>query len=458
MQVKYQVNNRTDRSLNIGIFGHVGKKNLGDEAILAAVIENLPKYFPRSKVYGFTMDPCDTHTRHGLQSFPIRRLARQNPEARSHMESVQDSSVHPVSADDWSAPLKRWIKKNAALYGLFKGIRRIVDGLLAIPAEILFVIDGYKNIKGIDLLIIAGSQQLIDYVGGPWAFPYTLFKWSVLARLAHTKVVFLSVGAGPIYTRLGKFFDRIALSLAKYRSYRDDTSCRCVNQLGLKRDKLVVPDLAFSLAFTRQENHGPGKSAIKVVGINPVPFGDGAYWIGGGASPYRRYIQALGLFGLWLIENGYHVRLFSTQLILDPPVIRDIKQIMEQNAQYSIEDKISQPRVQTLDELLTMISSMDYVVATRYHGVVLSYVVNKPVMGIAYQPKTADLMRSFGQSAYTIDIDELSFEEMRKRFELLEMHTKDACEKIKHQTAEWRNVVKHQYARVFSLLENTHLT
>ena len=49
-----------------------------------------------------------------------------------------------------------------------------------------------KPYKGIDLLIIAGSQQLIDYIGGPWAHSYTLFKWTLLAKAVNAKVAFVA--------------------------------------------------------------------------------------------------------------------------------------------------------------------------------------------------------------------------------------------------------------------------
>jgi polysaccharide pyruvyl transferase WcaK-like protein len=267
-------------------------------------------------------------------------------------------------------------------------------------------------------------------------------------------VAFLSVGAGPIYTRLGRFFDKTALSFASYRSYRDDSSCRCVNQMGQKDDKIIVPDLAFSLRLPEYQSFSPGKTGTKVVGINPVPFSDSAYWIGGGAFAYQKYIYSLALFGLWLIEKGYIVRIFPTQLNIDPPVVKDIRSIMEKNASNTVANKIIDPPINTLDELITSISSMDYVVATRYHGVVLSFAINKPVLGIAYQPKTVDLMHSFGQKDFAIDIADLRIEEMRYRFEMLELNTEKVCDQIRQNVVAYRKMVADQYAHVINLLNS----
>ena len=59
----------------VGVFGHVGNRNLGDEAIIAAVIENIKERLPNANIYGFTLKPIDTTERHGIKAFPIRRLS-----------------------------------------------------------------------------------------------------------------------------------------------------------------------------------------------------------------------------------------------------------------------------------------------------------------------------------------------------------------------------------------------
>src|SRR5580692_8203899 len=58
----------------IGIFGHVGTQNLGDETIIAAVIQNIRLRYPDAEIRAFTFNPEDTNLRHGIASFPIRRL------------------------------------------------------------------------------------------------------------------------------------------------------------------------------------------------------------------------------------------------------------------------------------------------------------------------------------------------------------------------------------------------
>src|SRR2546426_11245774 len=84
-------------------------------------------------------------------------------------------------------------------------------------------------------------------------FPYTTLFRSLLARASGTRGAFLSVGAGPLETPLGKFFVRQALRLAGYRSFRDDDARRSIMRLGVAGELAVVADLAFS--FTVDAPH-----------------------------------------------------------------------------------------------------------------------------------------------------------------------------------------------------------
>ncbi len=56
--------------------------------------------------------------------------------------------------------------------------------------------------RSIDQFIVVGTGALDDMAVRPWNAPYDMFKWCMAAKLAGTKVIFLSVGAGPLRTVL----------------------------------------------------------------------------------------------------------------------------------------------------------------------------------------------------------------------------------------------------------------
>src|SRR5206468_2566035 len=111
---------------------------------------------------------------------------------------------------------------------------------------------------------------------GPWNFPYTLLKWACLARLVGARLAVLSVGAGPIDSRLGRQFIRWTLALCRYQSYRDPRSLSFIRAMKAPGEGVFVPDLVFGLSLPKVD--GYGSQPRPVVGINPVPYFDMNYW------------------------------------------------------------------------------------------------------------------------------------------------------------------------------------
>src|SRR5215831_13464369 len=192
----------------IGVFSHGGTKNLGDEALLAAVIQNVKRRIPAADVIAFTINPVDTQQRHGVSAFPIRRF---NPPAPQPHARTGETPTQAAKAASAKPGIKATLKKMPGLRPALAGLRKFAANVSDILYEPKFLTDAYRSLKGVDLLLVAGSQQLNDGYGGAWGFPFTLYKWTWLAKLTRTKVAILSVGAGPIDSALSKWFFRRVL-------------------------------------------------------------------------------------------------------------------------------------------------------------------------------------------------------------------------------------------------------
>src|SRR5437870_1715276 len=338
---------RTEAAMRIGVFGHVGNQNLGDEALIAAVLQNVRRRCPDAELCSFTAHPEDTEQRHRIPAFPICRTngrpAAAPPPALADPPSGEGSA--PASA--W-ARLRAQLRSIPLLPVLVRAARHVGRAALAVPLELAFLARSYRNLRGTDLLLVAGSQQLNDYWGGPWGFPFTLFKWSLLARATGTKVAFLSLGAGPLRTRLGKFFIKRTLRLAHYRSYRDVDARQCVLELGLPGEHPVVPDLVFSLPCDDVPPDAV-RARPRIVGINPMPVFDDGYWPESDPEVYGRYIRTLASFADWLVASGYCVRLFATQLRVDPGVIEQIRALMRAGATAAGRERVIAERISYFD-------------------------------------------------------------------------------------------------------------
>lgn len=427
----------------IGIWGHYGTFNLGDEAIITAVIENILRRRPDAQLVGFSSNPRDTVSRYRVPAFPVRRWSHHAPSPDSDRSSPTTEGI-PLHAR--IVKRCRSIPIAAFLLKILRwGFRAIVTGL----HEASFLVASYRVLKGIDVLVIAGSGQLSDHFGGAWCYPYTIFKWSILTRAAGARLVFLSMGAGPVRSSLSGFFIKHALAVSDYSSFRDATSQNLIGEIGVRGVPPVFPDLAHSLTLNGAACLPSPAPPGRHVGINPFPHYDPRYWPFGNPAAYRRYIQTIAVFVNWLTHQGYHVTFFATQLRADPPVIQDIKDVLAARAQLPPDSLLSERPLATVDDLIAQISAFDVVVATRFHGILLAFLLNKPVLALSNQPKMADLMHAMGQSDYLLDAGTMDLETLTAGFSQLQQHRTIIVRHIAHRRAESRRALDDQYDQLF---------
>ncbi len=404
--------------MHIAILGPFGDLNLGEEATFVASLHHVAKRCPTARISCGCFSFDEAGRRYGIETFPLQRLSRAK--ARRRRQRIEAAAM-PQAAQDQGAPraARRFRSLAKAALSPFLALGAVVRGCID---EVLFAKDCFRRLRDVDLLIVAGANQCFDFFGGPWRYPYLLLRWTVLAKLRGTKFVFLSVGAGPIRSRLSRLFLRAALSLADELSFRDPVSRDEAIGLGVAKERCVVlPDLAFGLPAP-----GGGTSRIgeprPVVAINPMPVFDDRYWPEKDKGRYQEYVEKIAAFADWLVERKYPLFFFATQP-KDEFVIRDIGARMVRKDGIRLDG--SYPA--TVEKVLERISEADIVLATRFHGIILAYVMNKPVLGIAYWQKTKDLMESLGQTGYLANPRELlgsggdfSLKDLKDRFELLE--------------------------------------
>ena len=91
---------------------------------------------------------------------------------------------------------------------IYKAARRVYQ-------ELRHCAGAYRFLRTEDLLIVSGGGQLDEEWGGPWGHPFTLFKWAVLARIAHVPFAIASVGACKLTSKTSRFFVSVALRMAQ---------------------------------------------------------------------------------------------------------------------------------------------------------------------------------------------------------------------------------------------------
>jgi polysaccharide pyruvyl transferase WcaK-like protein len=401
----------------VAIFGHFGTTNLGNDSTLSAVLYHLRRFNPDAEVTCICSVPEDAASTHHIEAIPITENF----------------------APGW-APSHR----------LGKVLRKV---LVAIPSELYRWRRGLRELRTTDMLIIPGTGLLTD-VGGLFGWgPYSLFKWSLIAKISRCKVFFVSVGAGPIYGALGKSLVKRALSLADFRSYRDDSTRRYLEScIGFRSNSdRVYPDLVFSLPDARIPRGNPGQGnqqrrPVAGVGLMLDPGRLSA------PKPTNRFHQAyvenlVSAVGQ-LVADGYDVRLLIGDR-RDASVVHEFMATARERLSAHIRSHIADESANSVGELLAQIASTDIVVATRFHNVIFALLCGKPVIAISFHHKCESLMRTIGLSRYCLDIDGVRAEELIERFHELQANADEVKRQISGRVDMFRRALDEQYEYVF---------
>lgn len=164
----------------IVISGFYGAGNLGDEAILEALLEHIRGELPNAEITVLSITPEQTAKRYGVKS-------------------------------------------------LYRGWRRHNWEKL-------------KALGQADLLVSGGGGLLQDtyatgIISGP--LPYYLLI-VLLAKLQRTPVMFYAQGIGPINTAYGKALTRLVVNQVDYITVRDEQSAQLLSELGVTKPPVEV--------------------------------------------------------------------------------------------------------------------------------------------------------------------------------------------------------------------------
>lgn len=428
-------------ALRVGIFGHYGNHNLGDEAIVWSAIQNLKDRIPNIELVGLSLNPDDTRNRFNIESFPIRYTKHFfesngiNSHDDKHGENKTESIANPIN---FKGRVKEYFP---ALFGFLHLLKNFKE-------ERYYLRRVRKELEKLDVVLISGSNQLLDSFGGPWGFPYTLFKWVKMAGKTNTRVFFVSVGAGPLSHPLSYWFLKKILNHAEYISFRDPGSRSLINKRIPGLQGAVYPDLAHSLKSTPVNGFNHDKSMI--VAINPMPVYDPRYWYNGNPGKYTSYVEKLATFVIHILDKGYLVNLFNNHP-KDLLAIEDVMRLIERKPNVEIMN-VCKTRHDTVQQLIDTLATADIIVATRFHSTVLPLRLGKPVLGICYYRKSKELLDDVGLNDYYVDIDNFTTEELCDKFDKLALNSDSIHPKLESKYKQYTELMDEQWDRITDLI------
>jgi polysaccharide pyruvyl transferase WcaK-like protein len=269
----------------------------------------------------------------------------------------------------------------------------------------------------------------------------------VLAKMRGCKLLFVSVGVGPLNGRLGRFFAKMALGLADFRSYRDVSSLEYLKSIGFNvSNDHVYPDLVFSLPtvlIPRESREGR-----PIVGLGLMHH-DGMYGdIAHDDEIYDKYTDILLKLATWLLDRGYDLKLLIGEL--RDPVSEFTKRLNEKLPGLE-STRILHTPVTSVEALMAQFADTDYVVVTRFHNIVFALLNDKPVVSISFHSKCASLMRDMGLLEYCLQIDHLERDQLIGKVLCAENKGREMSALIENRKMEFRLSLDKQYLLIARL-------
>jgi polysaccharide pyruvyl transferase WcaK-like protein len=398
----------------ISFYGNFGAGNLGNECTLQAIIEQILRRWPDAQLLCFCTNPQDVRTRHNIAAFP-------------------SGAIDKTATERFDSRGPR---------GRLARIFRIA--FQRIPLELVHWAKTLRAVRRTDMLIVAGTGIISDYVCGPLGWPYDIFKLSTLAALCRVKLVFFSVGVGPIRYPLGRWFLTRSLALAHHRSYRDEASKQYVENIGINTDRdFVYPDVVFGLSQGNLVS-GVWTGQRRIVGLGLKDYKSTE------TKAFREYLDTMATFVLWLQGHGYGVRLLIGDIQYDTWVIEKLVDVLRnRNIPTDASLLIAEPAL-TVRELLCQLGETDAVISPRYHNLVMALIQNKPVIALSDHAKLDSLVTDFGLAQYRLPLGNVSLDGLIDKFTQLENDEGRLRPYIKAVSDKYSRAVDAQYASLFA--------
>jgi polysaccharide pyruvyl transferase WcaK-like protein len=395
----------------VWFFGNFGTGNFGNEATLQAIHRSLCRLLPDADFTCVCTHPTAATAMHNIRALPIRPSA-----------------------------ITAWTPKNRVA----RWLRKVMFG---IPSELYRWWVIFRALKGVDALIIPGTGLLTDTRGLLNWGPYGLFQWVVTAKLSGCKLLFVSVGVGPLYGYFGRLLTKSALSLADFRSYRDVSSREYLKSIRFSSNRdSVYPDLVFSLPSHPHPsitcNNSTGR---RIIGLGLMHHGE----MYGDNKPdsiaYQQYLECLVKFVSWALCNDYDIRLLIGELS-DP--VSEFANLLEKRLPLYNSSRVNKNPITSVDDLQLQFADMHLVVATRFHNVLFALLEQRPTIAISFHDKCSSLMDAMGLSTYCMQINTIDHNEITELVLSIEANYDNIKNSIANRSAEMRGALEEQYTAV----------
>ncbi len=304
-----------------------------------------------------------------------------------------------------------------------------------------------KALKESDIIIVCGG----GFLGGK-KFDSLEHLYQIYINTKFGKPVYLmGTSIEPIKNNIIKYFTEKVLKRLDYIFAREKITEEYLSQFIPKENYVLIPDMAFMLKNSNINfpfiNELNKKSNI-LIGITVRNWNFPNAVNKGKAK--ENYIEQIKRFMEYYIKRKKAIFVFVPQVIVsyasDTDIAREIKERLSEESKKSfiIRDDDWSPM-----EIKTLISKFDYFVGTRMHSNIFATSMYIPTLAIAYEKKTNGIMETVEQQNYVLEIDDLNYKEMIKKFEMLMHNNKEIRKELEVKIKEIRTDIMLKLEKIF---------
>lgn len=314
---------------------------------------------------------------------------------------------------------------------LFKPSRNLLKNLVSSKTK--RTLDIYINV---DAVFVKGGGFVHGYGGlVSTYYIYFVLYHIILAQKMKTPVYIFPNSFGPFKGPFVKFLVKKVLKNCEYVTARESISASMVEkELGINVS--VRPDLGFFLEPSKKTEMkdylidlGVPLGSKECVAITMRPYRFPEY--SDPKEAYMNYKNSMAEFINYISEKGYHIVLVEHTLSKnshenDMSSIQDIIPQIKDSDYTIISDSTLTSR-----EVKSLYSYCSYMIGTRFHSVIFSMAERVPAIAITYGGnKGQGIMNDIGIPEYAISINEINTNTLKKSFDHLTLHKKEAIHLI----------------------------
>ncbi len=348
------------------ISGYYGEGNLGDEAILAGILQEVEGVDSHAQFTVLSFDPDDTRRRHGVSS-------------------ASTSLRHP-----------------ARLAELMRGHDLLISG----GGSFLHEADFEQH--GRSFLWREGKLRPVPY------FLSVIF----VARSLGLPVMWYAQGLGPLHTGAARTFASLAVSHSQVVTFRDRASADLALELGARPPLLrVVPDPAYALKAAPPERAREVMLAADLEPTRPYLAVCPRPWLG--RQTYQE--RLLGALARVVRRWGHQVIFLPFHATQDVDLCRDLSEQLAGQLADSLSPRrgassvAAAPLLEEPAVAVALLGGAEAVLAMRLHSGILAASGGSPVISVVYDPKVAAFAEQTAQTPWAVSVDELEGPEGEER-------------------------------------------